>query len=629
VSDTVLLVDAVAHDDSIVVRVTLVVKLFSFAVAETEREAVCVMDSTGVLDLHAVADWVTMSGVTEEFRVGEIVLVEQSVGDDDGEAEAHAVVEKLPEVDGVSVWKGDQDTEYVGVIVDVTDPVSLCRLDLELVSDREMVFECVVEIVALEELQSLVVGDVVALDDAECDRDGDADGVSVAVWHAEAESEYVGAPEEVAVIDMHPDELAEELLVTVGEPLEHWEVDIVIVCETVGDGDSEEVSQAVIVAESELLTVTDTEDVALEVADGQEVTLWVAELHADTDGEIVAVFVAVESVDNVPESVADWLPEMETVANAVAENNIGVLDSHPDTDPDAVSIVVTECDCDAKCVIEGVAVSLTEPVSDELPETDPVDDGVDDNEGELDPHPDADCDDVTEFVAQCDGVAEAESERYEEDECVTESVALYVVHGLAVDDAKVLLESVTDAVTDDDELYVADGSALFETNGVGETETDERLLLDENGCDTVGVGVTLSQDDVVCDRVFVLDTVIVALTDAVRHAVGDAEPQLLDTDDLVTVIVPVALEEEHTVSVVEAVTVEHAELELEVEGEDVADGHCDVVAVIEAELEEDGHEVVDVVREYEGFEVADLVEFTVAETLEMPVREAHTVTVAE
>ncbi len=65
--------------------------------------------------------------------------------------------------------------------MDVTDPVSLCRLDLELVSDREMVFECVVEIVALEELQSLVVGDVVALDDAECDRDGDADGVSVAV----------------------------------------------------------------------------------------------------------------------------------------------------------------------------------------------------------------------------------------------------------------------------------------------------------------------------------------------------------------------------------------------------------------------------------------------------------------
>ena len=44
-------------------------------------------------------------------------------------------------------------------------------------------------------------------------------------------------------------------------------------CETVGDGDSEEVSQAVIVAESDLLTVTDTEDVALEVADGQEVTL--------------------------------------------------------------------------------------------------------------------------------------------------------------------------------------------------------------------------------------------------------------------------------------------------------------------------------------------------------------------
>lgn len=69
-------------------------------------------------------------------------------------------------------------------------------------------------------------------------------------------------------------------------------VDIVIVCETVGDGDSDAVSQAVTVPESELLTVTVTEDVALDEADEHELTLGVAESQADNDGECVPEFVA-------------------------------------------------------------------------------------------------------------------------------------------------------------------------------------------------------------------------------------------------------------------------------------------------------------------------------------------------
>lgn len=178
VSDAVLLVDEVAQEDPNVVCVTLVVKLFRFADAETDLDAVGVIEKTGVLDLHAVAEKVIMTGVTEELAEDDIELVEQSVVDVEGDAVAHVVIENVPDVDSVGVSREDQDMEYVGVIVVVTDPVSLCRLDLEFVSERVMVFVCVVEIVALEEPLSHVVGDAVALDDADCDRVGDEDGVS-------------------------------------------------------------------------------------------------------------------------------------------------------------------------------------------------------------------------------------------------------------------------------------------------------------------------------------------------------------------------------------------------------------------------------------------------------------------